>query len=129
MSASEPAHEEAAVRGERSAALVNAARSMQARVSNILAAALMIALGVGALTWYYAHALTRQSHARAAAQSTVQSRAQGEMPLPPLGRIVPPASSPYPRRCRRRRKRRCLRHPRRSASPPRPTRQRAPHLR
>ena len=42
MSASEPAHEEAAVRGERSAALVNAARSMQARVSNILAAALML---------------------------------------------------------------------------------------
>jgi type IV secretion system protein VirB10 len=93
VSASEPAHEEAAVRGERSAALVNAARSMQARVSNILAAALMIALGVGALTWYYAHALTRQSHARAAAQSTVQNRAQGEMPLPPLGRIVPPPAA------------------------------------
>lgn len=93
MTASEPAHEDAPVRGERSAALVNAARSMQARISNILAAALMIALGVGALTWYYAHALTRQSHARAAAQSTVQSRAQGEMLLPPLGRIVPPPAA------------------------------------
>ena len=50
------------VRGERSVALVNMARSIQSRVSNVLAAGLMIALGVGALAWYYAHALTRPAH-------------------------------------------------------------------
>jgi type IV secretion system protein VirB10 len=87
---SSPADSEAVVRGERSDALVNAVRSVQSRVSSVLAAALMTALGLSALTWYYAHALTRASHARAAAQSTAVSRARGEMSLPALGPIVPP---------------------------------------
>ena len=78
------------VRGERSVALVNAARSIHSRVSSALAAALMIALGVGVLAWYYAHALTRPVQARALAQSTATSRAQAEMTLPSLGRITPP---------------------------------------
>jgi len=78
------------VRGERSVALVNMARSVQSRVSSALAAALMIALGVTALAWYYAHALTRPGHARALAQSATTTRAQGEMTLPSLGRITPP---------------------------------------
>ena len=76
------------VRGERSVALVNMARSIQSRVSNVLAAGLMIALGVGALAWYYAHALTRPAHAPA--QSNTSTRGQGEMTLPSLGRITPP---------------------------------------
>jgi type IV secretion system protein VirB10 len=86
------------VRGERAAALVDAARSVQSRVSSVLAAGLMITLGLSALTWYYAHALTRRSQARAAAQSTAVSRAQGEMPLPSLGRIAPPAAAGDPAR-------------------------------
>jgi len=86
------------VRGERSVAAVNVARSVQSRVSSALAAALMIVLGVVALTWYYAHALTRPAHARALAQSTTTTRAQGEMALPSLGHITPPpaASNPTP---------------------------------
>ena len=79
------------VRGERAEALVNASRSLQSRASSVLAAGLMIALGVSALTWYYAHTLTRPSHERATARSAASSRVQGEMPLPPLGPIVPPA--------------------------------------
>ncbi len=82
---------EGAVRGERAAALAAAARSMQSRTSSVLAAALVIAVGVAALSWYYAHALTRGSRTRQAAQSAAVGRAQGEMPLPPLGRIEPPA--------------------------------------
>jgi type IV secretion system protein VirB10 len=62
----------------------------------VLASGLMIVLGVSALTWYYARALTRQTHARAAAQSTATNRAQGEMPLPSLGPIAPPASATVP---------------------------------
>ena len=58
------------VRGERSVALVNIARSVQSRVSGALAAALMIALGIAALTWYYAHALTRPTHATAVVSAT-----------------------------------------------------------
>jgi type IV secretion system protein VirB10 len=79
------------VRGERAEALVSASRSVQSRASSLLAAGLMIVLGVSALTWYYAHTWTQRSHARASAQSTAASRAQGEMSLPSLGRIVPPA--------------------------------------
>jgi len=85
-----------AVRGERTTALVNAAQSLQARLSNVLAAGLMIVLGLGALSWYYAQALTRQSQARRSAESTTVSRAQGELPLPSLGPIMPPASAGTP---------------------------------
>ena len=84
------------VRGERSVALVNAARSVQSRVSSALAAVLMITLGVAALAWYYAHALTRPAQARALAQSAATTRAQGEMALPSLGRITPPAAAADP---------------------------------
>jgi type IV secretion system protein VirB10 len=77
------------VRGERAEAVVNAARTVQSRVSSALAAGLMAALGLAALTWYYAHTLTRPTHGRAAVQPAA-NRAQGEMPLPPLGKIEPP---------------------------------------
>ena len=81
---------EEAVRGERTTAIVHAARSAQSRVSSLLAAGLMITLGLSALGWYYAHAITRVSRARQQAQSVATSRAQGEMPLPSLGRIDAP---------------------------------------
>jgi type IV secretion system protein VirB10 len=91
--AAPPARPQAgSVRGERGAALVGAVRSLQSRASNVLAAALMIALGLAALTWYYAHAFTRQARTRAGAQATAASRAQGEMALPALGPISPPTS-------------------------------------
>jgi type IV secretion system protein VirB10 len=53
----------------------------------------MSVLGLGMLTWYYANAMTRQSRARQSAQALSTSRAQGEMPLPSLGRIDAPVSS------------------------------------
>ncbi len=87
MAPEEPPIAPAGVRGERAAALVNAAQSVQARASSILAAGLMIVLGGAALTWYYAHALTRPVRARQNAQMSAASRAQGEMPLPALGPI------------------------------------------
>ena len=91
--AAPPARPQAgSVRGERGAALVGAVRSLQSRGSHVLAAALMIALGLSALTWYYAHAFTRQARTRAGAQATAASRAQGEMALPALGPISPPSS-------------------------------------
>jgi type IV secretion system protein VirB10 len=81
------------VRGERAATLVYAVRGVQSRVSNLLAAGLMIALGVAALTWYYAHALARPTHTRQSAQANAANRAAGEMPLPPLGPIALPAAT------------------------------------
>jgi type IV secretion system protein VirB10 len=79
------------VRGERDSSALTHAPSVQSRMSNILAIGLMSVLGLGLLTWYYANALTRQSHARQSAQAVASKRAQGDMPLPSLGRIEPPA--------------------------------------
>ena len=78
------------VPGERDTTPVNRAPTVQSRISSALAIGLMSLLGVGMLTWYYANALTRQSRARQSAQTLSANRAQGEMPLPSLGRIDPP---------------------------------------
>ena len=78
------------VAGERDT-LVSGAPSVQSRVSNVLAISLMTVLGLGMLTWYYANALTRNSRARVAAQSASAKKASGDMPLPSIGRIDPPA--------------------------------------
>jgi type IV secretion system protein VirB10 len=90
-----PAHGEAEdqIQGERTVSSLSRARSMQSRVSSVLAVGLMSALGLGLLTWYYANVLSRQSRAGQSAQLAAKNRAQGEMALPPLGRINPPLNS------------------------------------
>src|SRR5882757_7819760 len=75
---------EDSVRGERGRPFVSATRSLQSRVSSIMACGLMIIVGAGMLTWYYTNALSRQSLAKRNAQTAVSHRAQGEMPLPAL---------------------------------------------
>lgn len=89
-----------AIAGDRGIPSINRARSIQSRVSSVLAIALMSVLGLGFLTWYYAKALTRPRQAAHAAQLAVRNRAQGEMALPPLGPIqsplVPRAATPTP---------------------------------
>ena len=80
------------VRGERSAAPISRARSIQSRAGNILAGGLCMILGMGALIWYYANAFSRPDTARHRAQAAAINRAQGEMALPPLGRIDAPTS-------------------------------------
>jgi type IV secretion system protein VirB10 len=78
------------VRGERDGETLRQPPSVQSRVSNVLAVGLMSVLGLSMLTWYYANAMTRQSHARQSAQALAAKRVQGDMPLPSLGRIDPP---------------------------------------
>jgi type IV secretion system protein VirB10 len=82
------------VRGERGAALVSAARSLQSRAGSVLAATLSIALGVAALTWYYAHAFTHRARAVPGTQPNAQIRAQAEMALPALGPLPAPPATP-----------------------------------
>jgi type IV secretion system protein VirB10 len=86
---SEPAEmsSNASVPGERSTPVINSVRSMQSRISSFLAAGLMIALGLGGLSWYYTNALSRQKRARQAAMTAATNSAQGEMALPPLGTV------------------------------------------
>jgi type IV secretion system protein VirB10 len=54
----------------------------------------MSVLGLGMLSWYYAHALTRQSRAQQSAQSISSKRASGDAALPSLGKIEPPLPAP-----------------------------------
>jgi type IV secretion system protein VirB10 len=79
------------VAGERRTTIVNRASSVQSRLSSVLALSLMSFLGIGSLTWYYANSMTRQSRARQSAQNASANRAQGDAPLPSIGRIDPPA--------------------------------------
>jgi type IV secretion system protein VirB10 len=81
------------VRGERDGETLRQPPSVQSRVSNVLAIGLMSVLGLGMLTWYYANAITRQSRARQSIQAASAKRAQGDMPLPSLGRIDPPPAA------------------------------------
>jgi type IV secretion system protein VirB10 len=76
--------------GERGIASVNEARSLQSRVSNVLAMGLMSTLGVGLLGWYYIHTFSHQTAVRQQAQTASRNQASGEMALPSLGRIDPP---------------------------------------
>jgi type IV secretion system protein VirB10 len=82
------------VAGERGLPIVGGAGSVQARVSSIMAIGLMSILGLGMLAWYYSHAIARRSHAQQSAQAASKSRAQGDAPLPSLGRIRPPRVPP-----------------------------------
>ena len=93
---SEPEVRDNTVLGERDGIAVNRAPSVQSRISNILAIGLMSVIGIGMLTWYYSNALSRQSRARQSAQASSANRAQGEMPLPSLGRIDPPVPTADP---------------------------------
>jgi type IV secretion system protein VirB10 len=88
----EPKEEGESVVGERGTASVQAARSLQSRVSNVLAMGLMGSLGLGFLVWYYAHTFARQGDSKRAAQTASRNQAAGEMALPSLGKIDPPAA-------------------------------------
>jgi type IV secretion system protein VirB10 len=82
------------VRGERDTNSVTRVLSVQSRISNVLAIGLMSVLGLGSLAWYYANALMRQERTKQSATAASVSRAQGDMPLPSLGRLDPPTASP-----------------------------------
>jgi len=81
-----------AVAGERGAASVGTARTLQARVSNVLAMGLMGSLGLGLMGWYYAHTFAHQHEVKRAAQTASRNQAAAEMALPSLGKIDPPAA-------------------------------------
>lgn len=82
---------QATVAGDRGIPSINRSLSFQSRISSIFALALVGAVGLGFLVWYYSGAISRQARAEQLAQAASRNKAQGEMPLPPLGPIAPPA--------------------------------------
>jgi len=82
------------VAGERGAASVHRARSVQSRLSSLLAIALMTVLGAGLLSWYYATMLARHGKAQHAAAEAQKVRASADSPLPPPGKFDPPVLVP-----------------------------------
>jgi type IV secretion system protein VirB10 len=68
--------------------------SVQSRISNGLAAGLMIVLGVGFLVWYYSSSIARTARARDAVQTAAAHAASSEMPLPALGPMEAPRRIP-----------------------------------
>lgn len=79
---------------ERGIAAAYRARSLESRAGSVLSLAVVCVLGVGLLAWYYGMALQRPAHAAEQARANAASRAQAEMPLPPL--LIPPPAPPKP---------------------------------
>ena len=89
----EPEHDRE-IAGERGIPSVNRIRSMQARVTNVLAVGFVSLMTLGLLAWYYAHTWQKSDDARDRARTSSQQRAQGEMKLPPLPRLQAPRFLP-----------------------------------
>jgi len=86
----------AAIPGERTIPSVNRERSIQSRVSGSLALATIILLGAGFLFWYYSTQYAKTRDAEETAKKASAARADGEMKVPPLGRLALPGSPPGP---------------------------------
>jgi type IV secretion system protein VirB10 len=81
--------------GERGIPSVNRARSVQSRVTSVLAVSLMGSLAAALMIWYYSGAIHRSARAQQEAEALSKRRAQGETTLPSLGVIqLPRAQAP-----------------------------------
>jgi type IV secretion system protein VirB10 len=78
------------VRGERAGFIARGARSLQSRMTSLLAAGLMTSVGAGMLAWYYAEALSRPAPARMPMQASLPAAAGEGMTLPTFEAIAAP---------------------------------------
>lgn len=76
--------------GERNIPSVNREQSVRSRISNLLAVGTITLLGGGFLAWYYTTQFAKADEAREAAARAAAARTDGEMRVPPLGRLDPP---------------------------------------
>jgi type IV secretion system protein VirB10 len=77
-----------AIRGERGPAWVKRGTSIQSKVQNALALAVVAVLGGGFLLWYYSRVATTPPPVE---ETRARAAAAGEMALPPLGPPLAPA--------------------------------------
>lgn len=74
----------ATVSGERRESFVARLMSLQSRVNNLLALAVMVMVGCGFLVWFYSTINQRQNDAVAKATQEKKMMAGGDMKLPPI---------------------------------------------
>jgi len=74
--------------GDRAKSIASGARSLQSRMTSLVAAGLMISVGAGMLAWYYAEALSRP--APAPVHASLPEIAGGGMTLPAFGTAALP---------------------------------------
>ena len=79
-----------AVRGERSTLITSGVRSLQSRMTSLLAAGLMVSVGAGMLAWYYAEALSRPAAAHPPANASLPEPAGQGITLPPFQPAISP---------------------------------------
>jgi type IV secretion system protein VirB10 len=89
----DPQGEEGGIAGERGIPSINRVRSVQSRVTSVLAVTLMGILAAALMVWYYSCAIHRSGRAQALAEAATKRRAQGDSTLPSLGVIRPPLSA------------------------------------
>jgi type IV secretion system protein VirB10 len=82
------------IHGERGSSIVGGVRSLQSRMSSLLAAALMSSVGAGLLAWYYAEALSRPAAQRGAVHAPRPELAGEGMTLPSFGSPAESAAAP-----------------------------------
>jgi type IV secretion system protein VirB10 len=81
------------IRGERGASVVAGARSLQSRMSSLLAAGLMASAGGAVLAWYYAQALSHPAAVHGRLPAAVPQAPGAGMMLPVFGPVTSPAGS------------------------------------
>ncbi len=82
--------EPAVVRGERSNFIASGARSLQSRMTTLLAAGLMTSVGAGMLAWYYTEALSRPASVDASVRAPLPEVAGEGVTLPTFEAVGPP---------------------------------------
>jgi type IV secretion system protein VirB10 len=78
------------VHGERANFIASGARSLQSRMTTLLAAGLMTSVGAGMLAWYYAEALSRPASANALVRAPLPETAGEGVTLPTFETVAPP---------------------------------------
>ena len=73
--------------------MTGGARSLQSRMSSVLAAVLMVSVGAAMLAWYYAEALSRPAAMRVQAYAPLPEAPGAGMTLPPFGPVTPAVSA------------------------------------
>jgi len=81
------ASRDGSVDGERTTVIGSGARSVQSRMTSLIAAGLMMSVGAGILTWYYAETLSRPTATRRAVHLSVPGAAGEGVTLPSFASI------------------------------------------